>query len=114
MTTTVLSGSPPPRVSSTSLPVRSDLAPGAPVPTSQGAPAPPTPEAPKPRRPRAPAAPRTERPEPDAETLEELGRLFWRACMEHEGDAADAAAAVIGKLRAARRLGEIATLLGVE
>ena len=54
------------------------------------------------------------RPEPDPEVLEELGRLFWRSVAEGNADPAAAAAAMVEKLRAAKRLGEIATLLGVE
>jgi hypothetical protein len=51
--------------------------------------------------------------EPDPELLLELGRLFWSSASEG-GTTEDAARRVVERLRAAKRLGELATLLGVE
>lgn len=120
-TTTATSGAQPPRVSSTSLPVRTDVQGGAaapPGPPASPGGAPAAPEAPPPaRRPRTPRTPQaagaaTAKPEPDPEVLEELGRLFYHAALGLTPEAA--ALAVVERLRAAKRLGEIATLLGVE
>lgn len=52
-------------------------------------------------------------PEPAAELLNELGRLFWQASSEG-GTPQDVALRVVERLQAAKRLGELATLLGVE
>jgi hypothetical protein len=117
MTTTVISG---PRVSSTSLPVRSVTVPAAaagdPAAAATPPPAPAKPKRTYTRKPKPPAAAGTasRAPEPNAEVLQELGRLFWEAAMQGDRTPEAAVVVVLEKLRAARRLGELATLLGVE
>lgn len=102
-----------PRVSATSLPVATQAPAGSSPPAGDAAS--PVKKPRKPRQPRAPkqaAAPGAPT-RPDTEALAELGGILWDAVVG-SGSLEEGFQAVASKLKAAKRLGQLATLLGVD